>query len=349
VVALVALVLGLVAAAAVVLREPPLSQDPTVAAAQRFLRTYVDRDGRVVRHDQGGDTVSEGQAYALHLAVASGEERTFRRVWRWTAQHLQRPDGLLSWHWADGAVADPQPAADADIDAAHALLLGAERFDDPALRDEALRIAAAVADLETVVAGDRRLLLAGPWAAPTRTLNPSYLDPGVFAALGAATGDPTWAELTASTWLVLDDLLDGVALPADWAVADPSTGTVTPASPPGDPGGPARWSLDAARLPIRLAATCTPEAQRAAARLWPVFADRNPQDIALAHDLGGEPVTGDRHPVTVLAAAAAAAAAGDPDRAQTLLANAESLQGDQPTYYGAAWLALTRVALTACP
>jgi len=345
----VALVVGLVAGAAVVLREPPLSDDPAVASAQRFLRTYVDRGGRVVRHDQGGDTVSEGQAYALRLAVASGDERTFRRVWRWTAQHLQRPDGLLSWHWADGAVADPQPAADADIDTAYALLLGAQRFDDPALRDEALRIAAAVADLETVVAGDRRLLLAGPWAAPTRTLNPSYLDPGVFAALGAASGDPVWAELTASTWPVLDDLLDGVALPSDWAVADPSTGAVTPAAPPGDPGAPARWSLDAARLPIRLAGTCTPEAQAAAARHWTPFADRNPQDIVLAHDLGGAPVTRDRHPVTVLAAASAAAAAGEPERADALLATAASLEADQPTYYGAAWLALTHAALTACP
>ena len=28
----------------------------------RFLDRYVQDDGRVVRHDQGGDTVSEGRA-----------------------------------------------------------------------------------------------------------------------------------------------------------------------------------------------------------------------------------------------------------------------------------------------
>ena len=45
-------------------------------ATERFLDAYVDPDGRVVRRDQGGDTVSEGQAYALLLATAVGDEAT---------------------------------------------------------------------------------------------------------------------------------------------------------------------------------------------------------------------------------------------------------------------------------
>src|SRR5262249_137105 len=86
-----------------------------------FLNPFVGANGRVVRRDQGGDTVSEGQAYAMLIAVATGRRSTFERVWRWTRVHLQRPDGLLSWHWQDGKVSDAQPAADADLDAAHAL------------------------------------------------------------------------------------------------------------------------------------------------------------------------------------------------------------------------------------
>jgi len=37
--------------------------DTARAAAESFLDRYVEPDGRVVRLDQGGDTVSEGQAY----------------------------------------------------------------------------------------------------------------------------------------------------------------------------------------------------------------------------------------------------------------------------------------------
>ncbi|HEX6312191.1 MAG TPA: glycosyl hydrolase family 8 [Acidimicrobiia bacterium] len=103
------------------------------AAAERFLDRYVSDEGRVARHDQGGDTVSEGQAYALLLAAAIGDRARFELVWAWTAANLQRPDGLLAWHWADGSVADAEPAADADLVTSRALLLAGERFDE--LRD----------------------------------------------------------------------------------------------------------------------------------------------------------------------------------------------------------------------
>src|SRR5579875_560781 len=70
--------------------------------AAAFLATYVTTDGRVVRPDQGGDTVSEGQAYALLIAEASGDAARFATVWNWTRTHLLRPDGLLAWHWEHG-------------------------------------------------------------------------------------------------------------------------------------------------------------------------------------------------------------------------------------------------------
>src|SRR6266545_2779995 len=118
----------------------PSAEELARVAADRFLDHYMEPDGRVVRRDQGGDTVSEGQAYAMLITVATGDRARFARVWTWTAQHLQRPDGLLSWHWADGHVVDPEAAADADLDAARALVFAAERFDEPSYLDQAQRI-----------------------------------------------------------------------------------------------------------------------------------------------------------------------------------------------------------------
>ncbi|HEX6312457.1 MAG TPA: glycosyl hydrolase family 8, partial [Acidimicrobiia bacterium] len=80
------------------------------------------------------------QAYALLLAAAIGDRARFELVWAWTAANLQRPDGLLAWHWADGSVADAEPAADADLVTSRALLLAGERFDEPAYRDEGVRV-----------------------------------------------------------------------------------------------------------------------------------------------------------------------------------------------------------------
>ena len=60
------------AAVAVVLRTgaaEPGPEEEATAAANAFLDDYVDDSGRVVRTDQGGDTVSEGQAYGMLVAV----------------------------------------------------------------------------------------------------------------------------------------------------------------------------------------------------------------------------------------------------------------------------------------
>jgi endoglucanase len=137
-----------------------------------FLDRYVADDGRVVRHDQGGDTVSEGQAYAMLLAVAEDDERRFARVWEWTREHLRRPDGLLAWRWAGGRVVDDQPAADADLDAARALLLAGERFDEPSYSEQGRVLGDAVAEHETTQAADKTVLVAGPWARERAVVNP---------------------------------------------------------------------------------------------------------------------------------------------------------------------------------
>ena len=296
----------------------------SASSAERFLEEFVASDGRVVRHDQGGDTVSEGQAYALLVAVAEGDEERFDRVWRWTREHLQREDGLLSWHWLDGRVADPQPAADADLDAAHALMLAAERFERPQLEREGRRIAAAVRRLETK---DGRLV-AGPWALSRGVVNPGYVAPAAFAALGG--------EWSANRQLV-EQIVDGGRLPPDWARLDGTR--LTPSSSPTS-GEPPRYGFDAVRLPLRMAASCDPAWRALAAKLWPTLrADPG----RLPRELNGEPLGGSSS-AGLAGSAAAARAAGDPDAAARLLDRADALERERPTYFGSALVALARTA-----
>src|SRR5215469_10262817 len=117
---------------------------PQPRAARGFLSTYVQPDGRVTRPDQGGDTVSEGQAYGLLLAEAAGDNGAFRRIWQWTRDHLQLPNGLFAFHAnAAGRLLSTEPASDADLLIAWALL----RYQGPdaASRHQAgHRVAAAV-------------------------------------------------------------------------------------------------------------------------------------------------------------------------------------------------------------
>jgi endo-1,4-beta-D-glucanase Y len=311
------------------------------AAAERFLDGYVDDDGRVVRRDQGGDTVSEGQAYAMLVATAIGDEMTVEEVWNWTQMNLQRSDGLLSWQWRDGEVVDAESATDADLDAARALVLAGERFERDEWTEQGLRLGRAVLTHETVLTGDGRVLVAGTWTdeAPY-AVNPSYASPAAAAVLARASGDSRWEELQDGNLKINEQLVSGDRLPPDWAQVERDGSARATGGPQGEP---VRFGYDAARLPVRYAESCSPEHRALAAQLSPLLQRVEPPRTV--YDLAGSPQTDESHPLAHLAQAAALAAAGNDAAARESLDAADAAQQESPTYYGAAWAALGRLML----
>ncbi|HEX6256506.1 MAG TPA: glycosyl hydrolase family 8 [Euzebyales bacterium] len=321
-------------------------------AGRRFLDRYVD-DGRVVRRDQGGDTVSEGQAYGMLIAATLGDEEEFRQIWWWTRRHLGRGDGLLSYRWRDGSVVDPQSAADADLDAAYALVLASRRFDDPVLERDAADLAQAILDHEAVPTADVGLgggglvLAAGPWAVDgdgrTAIVNPSYLSPVAYGELRVTTGvDGAWMRLDDGSYALVRQLTGGSRLPPDWLRADKDDG-ITPIGSPREPDATPYHGLDAARTTVRAAASCDARWRTLAASLVDVYPRR--AELGDRLTLDGRSAAEGRNPVMLVAAAAAAHAAGHDGARAALLAEAERLERAHSTYYGAAWIALGRMWL----
>ncbi len=312
-----------------------------IEAGQAFLATYVDGDGRVVRHDQGGDTVSEGQAYGMLIAVALGDEETFASVWGWTRENLQRPDGLLSWRWVDGAVADPQPASDADLDAARALALAGEAFDDPAYTDAATALGRAVLDHETARTDAGRILLAGPWAdADPYQVNPSYPTPVATRLLADLDDDPRWAELDAGMRAVVGDLTGDGSLPPNWAQVDGEGRVEAVRGPDGSEIG---FGYDAARTLVRYAESCDAQDHDVVAGTLDTLGTARVLHAQL--DLDGTSATTDQHPLTHVSRAAVRALDGDRPGALADLAAADALLELYPTYFGSAWASLGRLTL----
>jgi endo-1,4-beta-D-glucanase Y len=331
------------AVAVAVARSGGDADDLARSAADAFLDTYVEDDGRVVRTDEGGDTVSEGQAYALLISVAVGDEARFRQVWSWTEDHLQRDDGLLSWRWDGGQVVDPGPATDADLLASGALAIAGWRFADGELLDEAAVLRDAVLDHETLTTGDGPALVAGPWAREKRVVNPSYLVVGTMSVLWA-TGDHEWAPVAATSRAVLAEMTEAPPhLPPDWATVGAGIDDWQAISSPAGDGS--RYGYDAARVLVQLAVDCDADGQAIAARPWSFLAGEADGTVEAVYALSGEPLVDHSHPVGLVAAAASAAAAGDPTRAGDLLDDAESLDGAHPSYFGSAWVALGRIWL----
>ena len=330
---------------------PPLpagASDQAFGAAVYFLGHYELRDGRVARWDQGGDTVSEGEAYAMLLSVAAGDRRHFDAAWGWTRTHLLQPDGLLAWHWANGAITSGESAADADVDAAFALELAAARLHEPSDLAPATAMAAAIAANETAAGPRGPVLVAGPWAVgPPTYVNPSYASPSELAALAQLPGEAqSFAGIAAGTRALVGQVLGSNGLPPDWVLL---SGAAPVAVTPQGSASDDRYGFDAVRLPIRWAASCHAADGKAAASLWPALgapALRGQATVGLDIGRGKSQAQGaTRSPVGLVAAAASGWAAGHRDEALQLLSRAESLDHAHPTYYSSAWIALGRVFL----
>lgn len=323
--------------------ETPDPEQTLEQAADQFLAEWVE-DGRVVRHDQGGDTVSEGQAYGLLIALAADDEEAFSAIWSWTEDNLQRPDGLLAWQWADGAIVDDEPASDADVDAARALVVAGETWGDESYTAAGVALATTVADTMTVETEAGRILVPGLWAtaADPYQYNPSYASPAAFAVLAEATGDARWTEVAAGTTTVTTTMLAQAPLPPDWAQVH-GDGRVEPMPGAAGTGKSVRYGYDAARLAVRYAESCDPADRALAAQLAPTLGLTDP--LAAELDLGGAALGQAQHPLGYVARAAARASAEDYAGAGADLTAASSLAGQSPTYYGAAWSVLGRAML----
>ncbi|MGO9906428.1 MAG: glycosyl hydrolase family 8 [Solirubrobacteraceae bacterium] len=311
----------------------------TRAAAERFLARYVTSDGRVIRHDQGGDIVSEGQAYAMLIAEVAQRPAIVGTIWSWTAAHLANSDGPIASHASgSGRIEDPHSATDADTLIAYALLRYAGA-DQAALHRDGRRVADAVLSQESVTLPDGAPLpVAGPWAKATRTVDPSYLMPSVFAGLAGLTGDDRWNRAAAAAVAQIATLTNGGRLlPPDWARLSGSR--LVPIANPGGGAG-AQYSFDAARLPIWFAAACTADARGLAAGWWRNLLGADGRSGPQALSLDGATINAAPSPLPLMAGSAAAAAAGDSSAAGELRTRATTLARQDPTYYGDAWVAL---------
>jgi len=198
-----------------------------------FIADRFEQDGAFV--DAEGIVTSEAQAYALLRAAWSDRPEDFRRIWEWTEANLQRPDGLLSWQWQDGEIVDANSASDADTDAALALLLAGEAWDDEELLAEGRVLAHAIWEGDVAEIGGTPYLTAGNWAVTDEiVMNPSYLAPYAYRFFAEVDPEHDWYALIDSSYEFLFettsaplDAPDSAGLPPDWIALDPATGEST--------------------------------------------------------------------------------------------------------------------------
>lgn len=230
----------------------------TPAAWQAYKARFVTDQGRVVDTGNNAISHSEGQGYAMLLAVAANDRAAFDRIWNWTRANLMvRDDQLIAWRWEPKqrpAVADVNNASDGDILISWALGEAAEYWGDMSYRTAGRRIAVELS---------RKLVMfktkLGAILLPAVTgfhaddrpdgpvVNLSYYVFPAFARLSIVAPEVDWGGLT-QTGLDLLDLArpTPATLPADWISL--KDGTAHPAD-----GFPPQFAYNAVRIPLYLA------------------------------------------------------------------------------------------------
>ena len=217
-----------------------------------FKSRFMTSDGRI--QDTGNNNVShtEGQGYAMLMAVLYNDRSGFDSLWRWTQQHLKDPQsGLFYWKYNPAAtdpVADKNNASDGDVLIAWALLKAGQKWQNNAYLQASDRIQKAIIAHDVVTFGGHTVMLPGSQGFNKTSyvvLNPSYFLFPAWRDFAARSHLKVWNNLIDSGMDLLSKMRFGQAgLPTDW-VALNADGTVAPAT-----AWPPRFSYDAIRVPL---------------------------------------------------------------------------------------------------
>ena len=186
------------------------AERPGWPAWEAFKAQFINEGGRVISDDAGGgQTYSEGQAYALFFALVANDRAAFDKLLRWTENNLCDGDmtaRLPAWLWGkrpDGSwgVIDSNAASDADLWIAYALGEAGRLWNVRSYRALSALLATRILREETAqLPGLGLTLLPAPQGFAQGVgrwrLNPSYLPPQLLARFARIS--PIWAELASN-------------------------------------------------------------------------------------------------------------------------------------------------------
>lgn len=229
--------------------------ESNIVTWEQYKERFLDSDGRVIDTGNRNVSHSEGQGWAMILAVANNDRDTFDQLWRWTRQTLARDDlRLFSWRYdpADTPpVRDPNNATDGDLFIAWALALAAEQWQDRNYRFASVAIRNEIAKSLVQVVSGYTVLLPGVYGFVGEDfvdLNLSYWFMPALRDFASIDPEGPWQKLISDGRRLLEDARFGEPrLPVDWlrlysnGIAEPS------------PDFPPRFGFDAVRIPLYFA------------------------------------------------------------------------------------------------
>jgi len=195
-------------------------------AYDNWKKRFVVSDSggfKVIRPENGNDTVSEGIAYGMMIAVYFDDKPLFDGLYKYWMAHVAS-NGLMTWCIPAGSgscSASGGTATDADEDAAFAMLEASKQWTSGGYGGTATTMINAV--MTTDMSGS--YVKAGSNYSATGITNPSYFAPAMYRAFATATGNTAWNTLADNSYTLLNNALMGRSngLVAAWCQTSGST------------------------------------------------------------------------------------------------------------------------------
>jgi len=188
---------------------------PTAAAGKYLVTAYNNwkstfvKNGTVIRPENGNDTVSEGIAYGMMIAVYMNDKTLFDQLYAYWNAHLA-VGKLMTWCIPSGGgscSASGGSATDADTDAAFALLNASKKFSQASYKTDAMTM---IGDIFThEIDGTTHLPKGGSNYASVNPTNPSYFAPGMYRYFMASGDTHDWGSVITAVYGVINGSLGG--------------------------------------------------------------------------------------------------------------------------------------------
>jgi endo-1,4-beta-D-glucanase Y len=318
---------------------PSCSDDDMAMGWATYKSALIVADGtdgsmRVIRPEDGNDTVSEGISYGMLFAVYMNDKTTFDALWKYEQKHLNT-HGLMHWRInASGATTGMNSATDADEDIAFALVMADKQWGG--------YTTTAINMLNTVAMwdfGTDGTIKGGDFYV---AVNPSYIAPAFYRVFAAYHTDATqkarWTTILDKNYEILAMVQNATnGLVPDWS-AGPATNT--------------NYGYDATRTPYRVALDACwsndPRAKAFSQRIGAFFAGIGAANIVDGYSVTtGMPFSGNKNSTFVGPAGAAGMASNQAQLvADAYTRVAADARAANVSYYNRSWALFTVLLMT---
>jgi len=225
---------------------------------------FIDQQGRVIDHQGGDRTTSEGQSYGLFFALVANDRETFGHLLSWTESNLAQGDlntHMPGWLWGkrgDGSwgLIDANPASDADVWIAYSLVEAGRLWSEPRYTSLGRSMMTRIARTEVEdLPGFGPMLLPGPTgfrhslgnSLSVWTINPSYMPLFIFERFSVIDPAGPWQKIALGVPRLLEQSnVRGWAM--DWVEYIPGAGFTATILPTAKEGEMPVGSYDAIRV-----------------------------------------------------------------------------------------------------